>query len=421
MKKHLCYKVLAAALALALCQSVALSEGADSLPKPIQALAEAWPAGSIGIVEVKEDGTNLREGPSADHYDIMGEANQGDTFYVVDVEQNGWFAVLLPNGGSAFISDNMVQYQERPPGTPDAVMPATVEDTQTEPKITKVVANGIVAMAAIDDNGMLHTWGFPDWMEPTENLPPLKDIAMSANCFIALDVMGGLHGWGVSSAGELDFLNEEDLPPCVAIDANGFYVIALTEDGKVLSWGTASHNQQVSIPPMPPIKKILTHGSTNAALDESGKVHCWGTSQLEVPITDTIDDIAILLSGVAAIGRDGKIYENSKPGDYTYKTIYIPRPDIANPAQIFSNGETIAVLDEAGKLYVWGSCWLEEGQAHIANIPTNLPPLVQVCFVSYNGIAAVGADGKVYQWGTSNAFEDVPTDIDGFAGKEPQF
>ncbi|KAG6721256.1 hypothetical protein I3842_03G103700 [Carya illinoinensis] len=197
-------------------------------------------------------------------------------------------------------------------------------------KICHIATSG-THTAAITETGELYTWGRDEGdgrlglgpgRGPNEggglSIPtkvkelPMPVTAVSCGGFftMALTEQGQLWNWGANSNYELGRGDKvggwkpKPIPNLegvriIQIASGGYHSLALTDDGKVLSWGHGGHGQlghsSIQNQKVPePIKAlsdehvvyIACGGSSSAAVTHEGKLYMWGNakdSQLGVP------------------------------------------------------------------------------------------------------------------------------------------
>lgn len=199
-----------------------------------------------------------------------------------------------------------------------------------EGKICHIATSG-THTAAITESGELYTWGRdegegrlglgpargPDQAgglsvpSKVKALPePVAAVSCGGFFTMALTKEGQLWNWGANSNYELgrgDKIGgwEPKLIPSledvriIQIASGGYHSLALTDEGKVLSWGHGGHGQlghsstQSQKIPVPidsladeKVVYIACGGSSSAAVTDEGKLYMWGNakdSQLGVP------------------------------------------------------------------------------------------------------------------------------------------
>ncbi|KMT09131.1 hypothetical protein BVRB_6g132380 [Beta vulgaris subsp. vulgaris] len=209
------------------------------------------------------------------------------------------------------------------------LVPRLVEGSWNE-KIKHIATSG-THTGSITESGELYTWGReegdgrlglgpgrgPDQAGglsvpcKVEALPvPVAAVACGGFFTMALTEEGKVWCWGANSNYELGtgdkvggwrprLISSLEEVRIVQIACGGYHSLALTEDGKVLSWGHGGHGQlghssiqNQKVPTMidalvdERVISIACGGSTSAAVTESGKLYMWGNakdSQLGVP------------------------------------------------------------------------------------------------------------------------------------------
>lgn len=185
--------------------------------------------------------------------------------------------------------------------------------------------------AAITEAGELYTWGReegdgrlglgpgrgPDQAGglsvpcKVKALPvPVSSVSCGGFFTTALTKDGQVWNWGANSNYELGRGNKvggwepKPIPSLehvriIQIASGGYHSLALTDDGKVLSWGHGGHGQlghsSIQSQKVPSVVDALANehvifiaceGSTSAAITDEGKLYMWGNSkdyQLGVP------------------------------------------------------------------------------------------------------------------------------------------
>ncbi|XP_068655432.1 RCC1 domain-containing protein RUG3, mitochondrial isoform X1 [Aristolochia californica] len=190
-------------------------------------------------------------------------------------------------------------------------------------KICQIATSG-THTAAISDSGELYTWGRDQgdgrlglgggggpgeggaFSTPTKvNALPVPVAAVACGGFftMALTLEGQVWNWGANSNYELgrgdrnSNWRPKPVPSLqdvriIQIAGGGYHTLALTDEGKVFSWGHGGHGQlghgsleSQKVPLMidalsgERIVSISCEGSSSAAITDKGKLYMWGNSQ----------------------------------------------------------------------------------------------------------------------------------------------
>lgn len=264
--------------------------------------------------------------------------------------------------------------------------------------------------------------------EATEFSPPGSHVAVAAGreFALALTADGAVEAWGANAQGQLGDGTTRHAPrPCTvegmevrirAVAAGDNHALALTEDGRVLSWGWNFHgalgsgSREDRRRPGPviglpgPAIAIAAAASHSLALLEDGAVMAWGGgwgSPLQI-------------------------------GDGASKTRDTP-VNVVGLARIvaITAGEHNFALDKEGTAWGWGSN--RQGQLGDGT-KTDRPTAVRVEGLPHNPAAVVAGsshslaliDGKVWVWGNNynhqlgdgaDGERTCPTPIEGLGGR----
>ncbi|KAI3498601.1 hypothetical protein L1887_34378 [Cichorium endivia] len=199
-----------------------------------------------------------------------------------------------------------------------------------EGQITQIATSG-THTAAITESGELYTWGRDEGegrlgLGPTrgqnevgglsiptkvKSLPvPVVSVACGGFFTTVITDDAQLWSWGANSNNELGRGNRvggwkpQKIPGLdgvrvVQIASGGYHSLALTDDGRVMSWGYGGHGQlghySTQNQPVPSVIESLASekvvyiacgGSSSAAVTDKGKLYMWGNAkdgQLGVP------------------------------------------------------------------------------------------------------------------------------------------
>jgi uncharacterized repeat protein (TIGR02543 family) len=351
------------------------------------------------------------------------------------------------------------------------------------------ISMGAYFSSALTNSGRVFTWGFNAQGQLGNNSTTLSevpveitsyfpindkviDISLGQSQAAALTEGGKVFTWGNNTYGELGnstfigsltpvditdqfaLLNEEDKITMISMGGN--HASALTESGKLFTWGRnvvgqLGNNSTVNafnpvdityqFPAEDKIRSIEMGVLHSAALTESGKVFTWGkggngmlgnnsTSNSLVPIDITerfpvLDKVIQMSLGddcSAALTESGKLFTwgygfNGALGNETYANALVPVDITARfPAEEQLTHISIGLyhssaLTESGKLYTWGS----GGSGRLGNdsiskspipidITSRFPIDEKVISSSLGGFhsSALTQSGKVYTWGANS-------------------
>ena len=349
-------------------------------------------------------------------------------------------------------------------------------------KIKNVVSYLGNTVFAITEEGKLYSWGknisgqVGNGTTNNQTTPYLveingkiKDVDSSCDETIyAITEEGKLYSWGNNISGQVGngTTNNQTTPYLVEIDGKIKNVVsscddtvfAITEDGKLYSWGKNNHgqigdgkaNDDNSSNQLTPhlvvgidgkVKDIIIDNYTVYAITEEDKLYSWGNNQRgqvgssnpdnqnepmikspeELSIVGKVKNIFISFNDtVYAVTEEGKLYSwgnntkgqvgNGKSGD-NVKQIesHLVEGIDGKVKDIVLSPHTVFVITEEGKLYSWGQN--NKGQVGngtdtgIQTTPYNINILSKkVISVGYNAsdsVFAITEDGYLYGWGNN--------------------
>ena len=246
----------------------------------------------------------------------------------------------------------------------------------------------------------------------------VKDIRSGITFSIGLSNEGNLYGWGIDQEGSLNIPDDVKSRKIEKISIGDKHVLALSDTGKLYAWGYNNFNQgEVPVEmkglfEMEKIQDIFAGEQYSAVLTKKGNLYIWGSvlsSKLDIIPEDyqgrivdmkgssynmllLLDDGTVGTLGVA--GNDfSAVPEELKDGSVKATQIAIS----------FRNG---LVLDDQGKLHVWGS-----RDKHCLEMPEIDEKIVEIQS-GKNSFYALGESGTVYTWGTNDLGEqNVPSNL----------
>lgn len=228
-----------------------------------------------------------------------------------------------------------------------------------EAPLPPAMANGLadLSISAADEafgvglnrQGEVVAWGANRYGQAT---PPVGLIAVGVVAgqgernahALAVRADGGVIGWGDDTFGQAS--PPPDLTGVVAVAAGETFSLALTDQGRVVSWG------KPSMSPRDRMKAIVAGARFAAGLTQDGSVVAWG-------------------EGAGQVDGKGKM--------------------------LAAGNRHLLVLREDGEVEAWGDN--SRGQCEV---PDDLPEIARV-YAGAFGSAAVDFEGKAYFWGEAVA------------------
>ncbi|MFN5676925.1 MAG: RCC1 domain-containing protein [Roseiflexaceae bacterium] len=233
------------------------------------------------------------------------------------------------------------------------------------------VSLGIWYGLGLMKNGTLMSWGI---MNNGESLIPnaLKnerfiDISAGINFVAAVTQSGRVYTWGKNNLYGLDTIPPAGMSDVTAVDVGATHIVALKSDGTVFAWGRNDVGQ-CNVPASAFGATAVAAGANySLALLPDGRVVAWGKLANGARVPSTVTNITQISVGVDhALARkaDGTIVGW---GDNRFGQITIPT-STKNRTVAVSAGlhYSMALLDN-GKVVAWG-----ENMFRRMDIPTNL-------------------------------------------------
>ena len=273
--------------------------------------------------------------------------------------------------------------------TPVLLQPDSSETPAHGSEKEKIVIVAISAgenhAAAIDDKGVLYTWGQNSYGQlgdgtttdrsepkPVPGITSAKSVACGWRNTYVLCEDGLVYSFGEGFIGR-DYgenaipVSIKELSDIIAIDTNSYENIALKSDGTVYDWGTNSrrgiHELPERVEELEDIVSVAVGNSYYLAVDKNGEVWAWGSNK----------------------------YLNLNTGN-TEPSIYLPSKvqDINNVKSSCGDGNEILGLHYDGNVTRWGDYKQE--------VIIDSKDVVSI----HSGDAhflAVKKDGTVFSWG----------------------
>ena len=240
---------------------------------------------------------------------------------------------------------------------------------------------------------------------PKELEGNVKEISTGATFSVGVDNNGKVYVWGKTKISRKidiakDMPSQKELGKVISVAAGYDHVMALNEDGEIISWGS-NRMGQTKAPSEVGRKKIVQIAAgyqMSYALTESGEIINWGNDNLnDVNVTRKkgnghIQKIAVSNTTLMALRDDGTVVHM---GNQKSDVSRVPE-DLTDVVDIAASSNAVAALKEDGSLVIWGK----------ANRSEKEVPEIDGKIVSLFGgrlhFTALTDKGNVYSWGDNN-------------------
>ena len=231
-------------------------------------------AGSDHVAALAEDGqvyvwgnTRLKQDKFSKEMEKAMKKG-GKDWDVVQLEASNQFSAIVCSDGNLYLwgNGNMADIKLR---------------SKYEGKIAKVALTENEYIALLKDGSVAYT-GYKDKNSPFARIPDelddvtVVDIASTSKSVAAITEDGKIVVWGSASKGENKVPEFASKP--VKLYGGRYHYTAQLEDGSVVTWGDNKY-KQLDVPESvaeADIQKIYVSNYQNYALDSTGKVHTWG-------------------------------------------------------------------------------------------------------------------------------------------------
>ncbi|MCL2718307.1 MAG: ABC transporter permease subunit [Lachnospiraceae bacterium] len=278
---------------------------------------------------------------------------------------------------------------------------------------------------------------YPAELEDKEIVKIVSGVSFS----VALTNDGNLTVWGTEcnrymrgvSDLILEIPKEIQDANIVDIEAGSRFVICLDDEGNFYGWGHYG-NDQTTVPDQVQmvfdflnvkIVKMTAGTQWTAVLGDNNCLYVWGSMQarnnflIPLALDYRIVDFAASEDNMALILDDGTVEIIGMRGTEFYDRVPVALTDgSARAVKAVSTNRNVLVLDDEGKLHIWGSS--ENG---LNRLPEGLNNERVVHIASgYKNFVAIDEDGDVFVWGANELNQlKLPENTAGFTRVESDF
>lgn len=240
---------------------------------------------------------------------------------------------------------------------------------------------------------------------PKELEGNVKEISTGATFSVGVDNNGKVYVWGKTKISRKidiakDMPSQKELGKVISVAAGYDHVMALNEDGEIISWGS-NRMGQAKAPSEVGRKKIVQIAAgyqMSYALTEGGEIINWGNDNLnDVNVTRKkgnghIQKIAVSNTTLMALRDDGTVVHM---GNQKSDVSRVPE-DLTDVVDFAASSNAVAALKEDGSLVIWGKANRSEKE-----VPEMDGKIVSL-FGGRLHFTALTDKGNVYSWGDNN-------------------
>lgn len=233
----------------------------------------------------------------------------------------------------------------------------------------------------------------------------VKEISTGATFSVGVDNNGKVYVWGKTKISRKidiakDMPSQKELGKVISVAAGYDHVMALNEDGEIISWGS-NRMGQTKAPSEVGRKKIVQIAAgyqMSYALTEGGEIINWGNDNLnDVNVTRKkgnghIQKIAVSNTTLMALRDDGTVVHM---GNQKSDVSRVPE-DLTDVVDIAASSNAVAALKEDGSLVIWGKA--NKSEKEVPEIDGKIVSL----FGGRLHFTALTDKGNVYSWGDNN-------------------
>ncbi len=186
-----------------------------------------------------------------------------------------------------------------------------------------------------------------------------EQISLGSTFSVGIDAEGNVYEWGSFPNKKLKKL-PADMGKLVQVSAGLDHVVALNEDGEVLTWG----NDRMGLGSLPielrmgeRVKEVYAGYQISLALTEKGRLYNWGNSYLidvRFPegVQGNIEKFAANTDIVMVLTKDGRV-EALSPKSTVYSAV--PEEIQGRVVDLALSDESAAAVTDDGMVHIWGN------------------------------------------------------------------
>lgn len=269
-------------------------------------------------------------------------------------------------------------------------------DIRVLPRPVKSLGGGTEMAIAVLDDGRVVSWGSnvtPAHRAPADMGPARKAVGGTGN-ILALLEDGTVRVWGDSLASSLP---PSGLDHVVDIAAADKHFLALTDDGKVVGWGSNAHGESAVPAGLSEVVAIAAGSFHSLALTKEGGVVAWGDTTFGKstvpPLNRKAVSIAAGYNHSLAVLEDGSVVGWGRTGGILYSVLPVPN-SVKNAVAVYANNDFSVVLRGDGNIVAWG-----DNGFHQLEPPSDARDLHGLALGSSH-VFGFRADGSVVGWGS---------------------
>lgn len=263
--------------------------------------------------------------------------------------------------------------------------------------------------------------GFDMMKVPAALQGNVKKISVGPTFSVGLSNDGELYTWGKTEVtNNIDMKNiPEDFGKIKDIAVGYDHAIALTEDGKIVGWGN-NRAQQVTpsaeLASVDNIKEIYAGYQSSIVLTEDGRTIFFGNDRNNDyvafhPYQNQIQKVALTADAAMGLTFEGEVvYLGNQQTSY----VNIPE-NMGKVVDIAATASTVAAVNEAGQVFVWGNVSAEKGEG---NVPVFDDKVVKLQAGRFH-YTAMTENNKIVTWGSNTLNQtEIPADIASIEAKD---